>query len=123
MKIKDKDFSHRMVVTDLGDKETSYKPFDSERKPNRDGPGLEMSEVASESGAGTSRKEKPERMSIVGGLNLSIHIDNLLKSHVDKTGIGKARELFIPGLDESPLDLSTSRNKKDNLDPMARLES
>jgi len=75
----------------------------------------------------------------LGGLNLSVHIDNLLKREVDKTGIDKARALFIPGLDESPIELElgpiakfvngkpkpmTSRNKGDNnLDPMSRLES
>ena len=125
IKIGDKETSNRMAFTDLDEKETgarSYKAFDSERKPSKDGNCLDLSDITSESGAGTSRKESG-RKSIAGGLNLSIHIDNLLKNHLDKTGVDKARDLFIPGLDESPLDLTTARNKREALDPMSRLES
>jgi hypothetical protein len=121
-----KDNSNRMAFTELDEKETgtrSYKSFDSERKPTKDGPRLDLSDITSESGAGTSRKEQSGRKSIAGGLNLSVHIDNLLANHLNKTGIDKARELFIPGLDEAPLDLTTGRNKREALDPMSRLES
>lgn len=60
MKLEAKEGAKRMAFTELDEETTdpgkAYKSFDSERKPRDVATRLDLSDVASESGSGTSRK-------------------------------------------------------------------